>query len=234
MMEDVMLQLFLSFAKVSDGFKRLVFGLLIAFLKEAAIILDVSFEQVIGLRFSGLINYSKISDSFEEFLRILMHILHESCFGLSDVTVIFCLMVTLFYYKSKSVKQFAQIRTLYEQKLSELKRELQNQDDVFCHTMAGLKKAEKQSVELNRFMFQQLRSTEKVLIKFNEERNIFKHPAVLAQQPYFGKANGLETKDGNNAKSFSNSKITDGHLQKSHSSSNYPIETETKQIESAL
>lgn len=113
-------------------------------------------------------------------------------------------MVTLFYYKSKSVKQFAQIRTSYEQKLSELKRELQNQDDVFCHTMAGLKKAEKQSVELNRFMFQQLRSTEKVLIKFNEERNIFKHPAVPAQQPYFGKANGLETKDGNNAKSFSN------------------------------
>ena len=181
MMEDVMLQLFLSFAKVSDGFKRLVFGLLIAFLKEAAIILDVSFEQVIGLRFSGLINYSKISDSFEEFLRILMQILHESCFGLSDVTVIFCLMVTLFYYKSKSVKQFAQIRTSYEQKLSELKRELQNQDDAFCYTMAGLKKAEKQSVELNRFMFQQLRSTEKVLIKFNEERNIFKHPAVLAQ-----------------------------------------------------
>ena len=217
-MEEAMLQLFLSFAKVADGFKRMVFGLLIAFLKEAAMIFEVSFEQVIGLRISGLINCSKIFHNFEEFLKILMHIIQESCFGLSDVTAILCLMVALFYFKSKSVKQFAQIFMSYEQKLSELKGELKSQDDVFRYTMAGLKKAEKQSVELNCRMFQQLRSTEKVLIKFYEERNIFKRSAVPAEQPYYGKANGLDTKEGNNAKSFSNSKITDGHLQKSHSS----------------
>lgn len=165
MAENVMLQLFVSFAKVSDGIKRMFFGMLIAFFNEAALIFDASFEQVIGLRISGLINGGKISHNFEEFLKILLHIIQESCFGLSDVTVILFLMVTLFYFKTKSEKQFAQIRTSYEQKLRELKKELQNQDDVFRYTMAGLKKTEKQSVKLNQHMFQQLRSTEKVLIK---------------------------------------------------------------------